>query len=77
MQFTWVSGRVPKKPRTVCAFCQEPIVEGYLHELGTNLYYCGVEHYVAHVALATRYLDSRNHHATLREPELKLIAGPA
>lgn len=78
MEFVWVSGRVPKKPRAVCGFCAQPFSNGYLRELHSPLVYCCVEHYIAHVALAVRYIESRNRHAVLQSPApLKLIGGPA
>ena len=59
MKLVWVAGRVPKKPRAICGLCMTPIVEGYLHELDTHLYYCCMVCYTHHVALAASYFASK------------------
>jgi len=53
MRFVLVNGRAPR-PHSACAFCCEPIGEGYLRELATRLSYCTPACYWRHCKAAER-----------------------
>ena len=55
MRFVLVNGRAPL-PQSSCAFCCQPIGNGYLRELTTRLSYCNQQCYVGHSEPATRAL---------------------
>ena len=42
MRFVIVNGRVPDDNTLRCSCCVGPLVEGYLREFSTGLYYCKV-----------------------------------
>ena len=47
MQFVLVNGRLPG-PQRFCTFCCEPMLDGYVREIATQLSYCGFKCYVDH-----------------------------
>jgi hypothetical protein len=53
MKFVLVNGRAPR-PQSSCAFCCQPIGNGYLRELTTRLSYCDQQCYLGHAELAAR-----------------------
>jgi hypothetical protein len=53
MKFVLVNGRAPR-PQSSCAFCCQPIGDGYLRELTTRLSYCDQQCYLGHSELAAR-----------------------
>jgi hypothetical protein len=56
MRFILVNGRAPR-PQSSCAFCCQPIGNGYLRELTTRLSYCNQQCYVGHSELTARALE--------------------
>jgi hypothetical protein len=56
MRFILVNGRAPR-PQSSCAFCCQPIGNGYLRELTTRLSYCNQQCYVGHSESAARALE--------------------
>lgn len=58
MRYIWVSGRVPRGLPRFCAYCCDPIVEGYLRDRQTAIVYCGPHCYESHVNLTEQYLLS-------------------
>ena len=56
MKFVLVNGRA-LRPLSSCAFCCQPIENGYLRELTTRLSYCDQQCYVGHSELAARALE--------------------
>jgi len=57
MKFVLVNGRAPR-PQSSCAFCCQPIGNGYLRELTTRLSYCDQQCYLGHSELAARALET-------------------
>ena len=57
MRFVLVNGRAPH-PQLSCAFCCQPIRNGYLRELATRLSYCDQQCYLSHSKLAARALET-------------------
>jgi hypothetical protein len=57
MKFVLVNGRAPR-PQSSCAFCCQPIGDGYLRELTTRLSYCDQQCYLGHSELAARALET-------------------
>jgi hypothetical protein len=57
MKFVLVNGRAPR-PQSSCAFCCQPIGNGYLRELTTRLSYCDQQCYLGHSELAVRALET-------------------
>jgi hypothetical protein len=57
MRFILVNGRTPC-PQSRCVLCCEPIVAGYLREIGTGLSYCGHDCYAEHCKSAFMVLES-------------------
>ena len=57
MKFVLVNGRA-LRPLSSCAFCCQPIENGYLRELTTRLSYCDQQCYVGHSELAARALET-------------------
>src|SRR5262245_35973872 len=51
MKFVLVNGRGPRR-ESFCAWCCEPIGDGYLRELPTRLSYCNYKCYLSHCKLA-------------------------
>jgi len=56
MRFVLVNGRAPR-PQSSCAFCRQPIGNGYLRELTTRLSYCNPRCYFGRSELAARALE--------------------
>ena len=56
MKFILVNGRA-LHPQSSCAFCCQPLGNGYLRELTTRLSYCDQQCYVGHSELAARALE--------------------
>ncbi len=54
MRFVLVNGRAPR-PQSSCAFCCQPIGNGYLRELTTRLSYCNR---FGHSELTARTLET-------------------
>lgn len=61
MAFMIVNDRQPRAD-AYCGFCCEPIVDGYIREIGTRILYCCYEHYRAHVQSAVLAIE---HHPRL------------
>ena len=57
MKFILVNGRAPR-PQPSCAFCCQPIGNGYLRELTTRFSYCDQQCYLGHSELAGRALET-------------------
>jgi len=57
MRFVLVNGRAPR-PQSSCAFCCQPIGNGYLRELATRLSYCNQQCYFGHSELNVRALET-------------------
>jgi hypothetical protein len=57
MKFVLVNGRAPR-PQSSCAFCCQPIGNGYLRELATRLSYCDQQCYLAHSEFGARALET-------------------
>jgi hypothetical protein len=57
MQFVLVNGRFPR-PQSFCTLCCEPIEEGYLREIATQLSYCGPKCYVDHCLSAALIFEN-------------------
>jgi hypothetical protein len=57
MKFVLVNGRAPR-PQPSCAFCCQPIGNGYVRELATRLCYCDEQCYSSHSELTARALET-------------------
>jgi hypothetical protein len=57
MKFVLVNGRIPI-PQSFCALCCEPIDDGYLREIATQLSYCDHQCYAGHCETADRARNS-------------------
>jgi len=57
MRFVLVNGRAPR-PQSSCAFCCQPIGDGYLRELTTRLSYCNPQCYFGHSELTAPALET-------------------
>jgi len=59
MRFVLVNGRAPR-PQSSCAFCCQPIGNGYLRELTTRHSYCNQQCYFGHSELTPEYRQPGN-----------------
>ena len=57
MKFVLVNGRA-LHPQSSCAFCCQPLGNGYLRELTTRRSYCNQQCYLGHSELAARALET-------------------
>jgi len=57
MRFVLVNGRAPR-PQSSCAFCCQPIGNGYLRELTTRLSYCNQQCYFGHSELSAPAVET-------------------
>ena len=57
MKFVLVNGRA-LHPQSSCAFCCQPLGNGYLRELATRHSYCNQQCYLGHSELAARALET-------------------
>jgi hypothetical protein len=56
MKFVLVNGRTPR-PQSFCAWCCEPIGQGYLRELATHFSYCNHDCSLGHCKNLDRVLQ--------------------
>lgn len=59
MRYILVNGRTPST-QSFCVLCCEPIVGGYLREIGTDLPYCDHACYAAHCNSALRQIEKHS-----------------
>jgi hypothetical protein len=57
MQFILVNGRSPR-PQSFCTLCCEPIQDGYVREIPTQLSYCSIKCYVDHRIDSARVFEN-------------------
>jgi hypothetical protein len=59
MRFILVNGRAPRQ-QSFCLACYQPIVAGYLREVGTGLTYCDQDCFADHCKGAIQLLENQS-----------------